>query len=167
MKIIVILSLAILSIVNCTNSKVSLVSTTSNEPWVKVASVNLEKADTSKRFDLIISTSEKTQVIDAFGGFFNELGWDAFKMLDSTKKAEVLKGLFTPDGLNFILCRMPIGANDYARNYYSLNDSASDFEMKYFNIDRDKKNLVPYIKMATQYCPQLKIWGSPGRHLFG
>jgi glucosylceramidase len=33
--------------------------------------------------------------------------------------------------------------------------------MKYFNVNRDSKILVPYIKMAMKYNPSLKIWGSP------
>jgi glucosylceramidase len=56
---------------------------------------------------------------------------------------------------------MPIGANDYSRNYYSLNDSAGDFKMKYFNIERDRTVLIPYIKAALKYRPDLKVWGSP------
>jgi glucosylceramidase len=56
---------------------------------------------------------------------------------------------------------MPIGANDYARDYYSLNDSSGDFEMKYFSIDRDREILIPYIKAAMKFRPDLRIWGSP------
>ena len=161
MKKIFIFGLTALAITSCNTPKVNLVSTTKNLPWVIEASVSIEKADTANQFDLSISTRDKAQLIDGFGGCFNELGWDALQMLDTAKQAEVLKGIFNPEGLNFTICRMPIGANDYARNYYSLNDSAGDFEMKYFNIDRDKKNLIPYIKQAMQYNPQLKIWGSP------
>jgi len=161
MKNPILFGIAALLITGCNAPKVNVVSTTSGEPWVKETSINIEKADTTKPFDVTISTSKKGQVIDGFGGCFNELGWDALQMLDTTKQAEVLKGLFTPEGLNFTICRMPIGANDYSRNYYSLNDSAGDFEMKHFNIDRDKKCLVPYIKQAMTYNPQLKIWGSP------
>ena len=161
MKSLLIFALTSLTIASCNTPKVNLVSTTSNKPWITEAAIVVKKADNSKQFDLIISTRDKAQIIDGFGGCFNELGWDAFQMLNTVKQAEILKDLFTPEGLNFTLCRMPIGANDYARNYYSLNDSAGDFEMKYFNIDRDKKSLIPYIKQAMQYNPQLKIWGSP------
>lgn len=161
MKKILFLSLTALVLSCCSKQKVNVVSTTASNPWVNEKSVNSEQADTTKSFDITVLTRNKAQIIDGFGGCFNELGWDALQMLDIAKQNEVMKGLFTPEGLNFNICRMPIGANDYARSYYSLNDSAGDFEMKYFNIDRDKKNLVPYIKQAMQYNPQLKIWGSP------
>ena len=161
MKTILIIAMASLVMSGCSNPKANLVSTTSKEPWIKEPEVTIETADTAGEFDLTVSSTDKAQVIDGFGGCFNELGWDALQMLDTAKQNEVMKGLFTPEGLSFNICRMPIGANDYARSYYSLNDSAGDFEMKYFNIDRDKKDLVPYIKQAMHYNPQLKIWGSP------
>jgi len=146
---------------SCNSPKVNWVSTTASNPWVNEKPVNFEQVDTTKSFDITVLTRNKAQIIDGFGGCFNELGWDALQMLDTAKQNEVMKGLFTPEGLNFNICRMSIGANDYSRSYYSLNDSVGDFEMKYFNIDRDKKDLVPYIKQAMQYNPQLKIWGSP------
>ena len=161
MKKILFLALTVMVLSSCNKQKVNLVSSTASNPWVKEKPVNIILADTTISFDITILTRNKAQLIDGFGGCFNELGWDALQMLDTAKQVEVLKGIFTPEGLNFNICRMPIGANDYARSYYSLNDSAGDFEMKYFNIDRDKKNLVPYIKQAIQYNPKLKIWGSP------
>jgi len=161
MKKILFIALTVMVIPSCNKQKVNLVSTTSSNPWVKEKPVSIEQADTTISFDITILTHNKAQVIDGFGGCFNELGWDALQMLDTAKQNEVMKGLFNSEGLNFNICRMPIGANDYSRSYYSLNDSAGDFEMKYLNIDRDKRDFVPYIKQAMQYNPQLKIWGSP------
>lgn len=110
----------------------------------------------------IVITARPAQVVDGFGVCFNELGWTALSVLDESKKQEILKDLFDPDnGLRLNICRMPVGANDYALNFYSLNDSAGDFEMKHFTIERDKKYLIPYIKSAMKYRPDLEIWGSP------
>ena len=70
--------------------------------------------------------------------------------------------MFAPGaGLNFTVCRMPIGASDYATNWYSLDDTPGDFELKQFNLDRDRTLLLPYIKAAMKYQPELKVWGSP------
>ena len=38
-----------------------------------------------------------------------------------------MRALFADDGCRFAYCRMPIGANDYVRAYYSLNDHAGDY----------------------------------------
>jgi glucosylceramidase len=112
--------------------------------------------------DATVFPEKQLQVVDGFGACFNELGWTALSVLNAPARESIIKNLFDPaDGLKLNICRMPIGANDYALDYYSLNDSAGDFEMKYFSIARDQKMLIPYIKEAMKYRPDLRIWGSP------
>jgi glucosylceramidase len=108
-----------------------------------------------------LDTDATEQLVDGFGACFNELGWDALNMLPDSIQQKVLKDFFTPEGFNFTICRVPMGANDYARDWYSLNDTPGDFAMENFSIDRDRNNLIPYIKMAMEYNPDLKVWGSP------
>ncbi len=116
----------------------------------------------NEKVDVTIIPEVKEQTVDGFGICFNELGWTALSVLDEQAREKILKDLFDPEeGLKLNICRMPIGANDYARDYYSLNDSVNDFEMKYFSITRDKEMLVPYIRAAMKYRPGLKVWGSP------
>jgi glucosylceramidase len=112
-------------------------------------------------FDVEILLTVPEQVIDGFGGCFHELGWQAMQVLDESRKDTVLKALFTASGCNFNTGRMSIGANDFALNWYSYDEKADDYEMKYFSIDRDKQNLIPFIKSALKLKPDLKIWGSP------
>ncbi|HEX2954526.1 MAG TPA: glycoside hydrolase family 30 protein, partial [Bacillota bacterium] len=77
------------------------------------------------------------------------------------KREEALKALFDPkDGAKFNICRVPIGASDYAVERYTLNEAKDDYEMKNFSIEHDRKYLIPYIKAAMQYRPDLKVWGS-------
>ena len=38
---------------------------------------------------------------------------------------------------------MPIGANDYSRDWYSLDETPGDFAMEHFSIDRDREALDP------------------------
>lgn len=54
-----------------------------------------------------------------------------------------------------------MNANDYARDWYSCDEVPGDFQLKYFNINRDKTSLIPYIKAAQQYCPVMTFWTSP------
>lgn len=104
---------------------------------------------------------EHAQVIDGLGGTFNEMGWDALCYLDEKQRQEVIYKLFSPSESNYTYCRMPIGASDFAMNFYSLNDVADDFEMINFSIDRDRHILMKYIKCAQAIQPKLKMWASP------
>lgn len=140
--------------------RVIRITSSQEKKWEK-SEISLTDREPGVSAEVII-TGRLKQKIDGFGVCFNELGWKALSMLDEDTKQDILKDLFDKQsGLRLSICRMPIGANDYALNYYSLNDSAGDFAMEHFSISRDKENLIPYIKSAMIYNPGLKIWGSP------
>ncbi|MDR1380186.1 MAG: glycosyl hydrolase family 30 [Tannerella sp.] len=128
--------------------------------WQKSAKIKVEAQTGESSADILIK-NEKAQVIDGFGGCFNELGWDALSTLPEAKRNEALHRLFSPQEANFTYNRMPMGASDYALSYYSFNDVAGDFGMANFNIDRDRYILIPYIRAAQQINPRIKIWASP------
>ena len=137
------------------------VSTTNDRPWVINQPASIKK-ETSPKATVIIRTDQTRQTVDGFGGCFNELGWDALTVLKPEEKDAILKSLFdTLSGCRFNICRMPIGANDYAVDWYSHNEVAEDFTMTNFNLNRDKQRLIPYIKMAQKIRPDLAIWASP------
>lgn len=99
---------------------------------------------------------------EGFGGCFNELGWHAMRNLSEDQRESVLRDLFSPeDGCAFTFCRVPIGASDYGLDWYSLNETKEDFEQKHFSIDRDRRTLIPYIKLAQRFQPELTLHASP------
>lgn len=98
-----------------------------------------------------------------FGGCFNELGHVALMKLSEPKRRELLLDLFgeTEEGCHLNFCRLPIGANDYSLDWYSLDEVKDDYELEHFSIDRDREHLVPYIKAALALNPELKLFASP------
>ncbi len=136
------------------------VQSTATTPWVE-RQVTPNATEATKNI-LTVYPDQVQQRIDGFGGCFNELGWEAIKSLPPTTQEEVLTALFDKEkGCNFSIYRMPMGANDYAVNWYSHNEVADDFEMQHFSIQRDRQRLLPYIKKAQSYNPALQIWASP------
>ncbi len=116
------------------------------------------------------STSEECLRVDrncehqkmlGFGGCFNELGWKAMGVLPQPKRDEIMLALFSEEGAAFEYCRTPIGASDFALDFYSLNECEGDYRMDRFSIDRDREKLIPYIKAAQAVNPNLRIWASP------
>lgn len=146
---------------SCTQTpKVNWVSTTNDNPWVEkeVTPVNADL----KEIAVNIDTQNQEQTITGFGGCFNEMGWEALNMITPAEKQQILNDLFDPlQGCKFNICRMPIGANDYAVDWYSHNETDGDFAMENFSIDRDKQRLVPYIKEAQKINPDIQVWASP------
>ena len=107
-------------------------------------------------------TNDTFQTVEGFGGCFNELGYVALSCLSAEDRAKVLHSLFHPEGDHkFSICRLPIGASDYALEWYSLNETDGDLAMEHFSIERDRKYLIPYIKEALKLNPELKLFASP------
>ena len=140
--------------------KVELTYTTPTERWVKAKKNKVDVIE-SESADITVFTDEQLQVIDGVGGSFNELGWTAISSLPKEQGQEIFDALFSEDGCNFSMCRLPLGSSDYSLSYYSCNDVPEDFVMRDFNIVRDQYILIPYIKEALKVRPDLKLWASP------
>jgi len=146
----------------CSAQTVEWIASTAEKPWLIQPNIVLATNRDDAPYDLEVRLDKRQQTIDGWGGCFNELGWTALQATPPAARDEVLQNLFAPGrGLNFTICRMPIGASDYATNWYSLDDTSGDFELKKFSLERDRTMLLPYIKAAMKFQPALKIWGSP------
>ncbi len=136
------------------------ICSTGTAPWSE-ATVRLETFDGNDHRVLVIDPEITFQSIDGFGGCFNERGWDALSYLSEDERGRVLQNLFGRDGCRFTLCRMPVGANDYSFDYYSLAEIPEDYQMEHFSMERERRYLIPYIKAALQIQPNLKLFASP------
>lgn len=141
-------------------SQVRMISSTPEEQWTEGGNVAVTEFNTDVMNDVMV-TRYTAQTMQGFGGCFNELGAIALKKLGKAERRRVLEGLFACDGLNFSVCRTPVGANDFATEWYSYDETPGDFELKHFSISHDRKHLIPYIKWALEINPSLRIWASP------
>lgn len=142
-----------------TPKTVKWVSTTPDSCFVENPAITLAGIEGSA--DITVLTDKTLQTVDGFGGCFNELGWTTLSALNETDRDAVIKDLFSSEGMNFTLGRMPIGANDFSRDWYSYNETDKDFEMKNFSIANDKETLIPFIKAAQKINKDIKVWASP------
>lgn len=113
---------------------------------------------------VIVSADDATEghAFSHLGTTFNELDWDAFLMLTRDEQDELMRRLFAPDGeLKFTRGRVSMNCNDYGREWYSCDEVAGDLELRYFNIERDKRGIIPLIRAAQKYNPDLTFWISP------
>jgi glucosylceramidase len=142
------------------DASVTCISTTQSEPW-KVRPLRPPgwRWDT---LDLQVEARSSNPVIDGFGACFNELGWTSLQSLSVNDREAIFQELFKPgQGANFGICRMPIGANDFSRGWYSYDETPDDFSLRDFTIANDLQTLVPFIQSAQKYNPALQLWASP------
>lgn len=103
------------------------------------------------------------QEIYGIGGAFTEAGGYVLSLLTPEKRNEVLRAYFDPkDGLGYTLCRTHVNSCDFALGNYSSDDIAGDQELRHFNIDRDRKYLIPFIRDAQKISGNsFKLLASP------
>jgi glucosylceramidase len=112
--------------------------------------------------DVMVLGDAPQQTIEGFGACFNELGWTSLAALSPADRDSVLREMFAPGvGAGFTLCRMPVGANDFSRDWYSYDETDGDFALERFTIANDLETLVPFIKAAQRHQPELRLWASP------
>ncbi|MFM2033318.1 MAG: hypothetical protein RLZZ297_2083 [Chloroflexota bacterium] len=136
------------------------VVTTETRPWQQ--STPPAWAPVTSLPGVILQPDVQYQTVKGFGACFNELGWDALALLTPTAREEIFRELFAPGvGANFTLCRMPIGANDFSRDWYSYCETADDYALDTFSIAHDEETLIPFITAARAHNPALTLWASP------
>lgn len=110
---------------------------------------------------VVLNLGDTLQTVEGFGACFNELGWTSLSHLSERGREEIMKELFSTEGMNLTVNRLPIGANDFARDYYSYCDVDGDFEMTNFSVANDEETLIPFAQAALRVNPRMKIWASP------
>jgi len=145
------------------DTRIRLVTSSENEHWQ-----SKRVYQPSFSWDTLNLNIDPEQVwpesrpMQGFGACFNELGWTSLQMLSESDRESILRELFDPAaGGRFTYCRTPIGANDFATEAYSYDETDGDFALKSFSIAHDEKTLVPFIQAALRYQPKLKLWASP------
>lgn len=111
---------------------------------------------------IIVDAEQTAQTIKGFGTCFNELGWASLKTLPEEELQTIFSELFEPGkGACLNRGRMSMGANDFALDYYSNDDTDGDFTLNDFTIERDKQNVIPMMKWALKYQLELYFFTSP------
>jgi glucosylceramidase len=132
--------------------------TTPKSPWQR----REVDATSGGAADVFVQADTPLQAIEGFGACFNELGWVSLSLLSAADRDAVLRELFAPGvGAGFTLCRMPVGANDFSRDWYSYDETDGDFALADFSIANDLETLVPFIQAAQRHQPALRLWASP------
>ena len=144
------------------DDRLTFITTTEASAWQPGSLFKPSFAWETLNLNVSAVDTESSQVIEGFGGCFSERGWTSLQALSEPDRERVMHELFHPtDGACFTYCRMPIGANDYATEAYSYDETDGDFELKHFSIEHDHDTLVPFIKAAQRYQPGLRLWASP------
>ena len=107
------------------------------------------------------------QRIAGFGAALTEgSAWLIRHGLKEEQRDALMRELFTREdnGLGFEFTRLTIGASDFSRRHYSLDDmppGQTDPELKHFSLDPERADVIPVVKQALALNPRLQVMASP------
>ncbi len=114
---------------------------------------------------ITIDETRQYQRIEGFGAAMTDSSaWLLMTQLDEHKRTEVMAALFGDEGIRLSYLRVPMGASDFARRDYTYDDmerGQSDPQLRRFNIEHDKQYIIPALRLAHTYNPELRFMGSP------
>jgi glucosylceramidase len=124
-----------------------------------------------------VDETEVYQPIEGFGAATTDTAmynlYEITRVKQLAQFNQAVQDLFTRqgNGIGLSFLRNPIGASDLARTVYSFDDNtanggAPDPTLASFTITHDQMDIIPFLKLAKQANPQIKImanpWSPPG-----
>ena len=82
-------------------------------------------------------------------------------LIEGSERYELLRRLYSKEGLNFGIGRLSIGSSDYSAEIYTYDDVKDDISLEHFSIERDKEYIIPIIKEILAINPDLFLFASP------
>ena len=135
-------------------------TTTFGERW-RDASASVREASGGGA-DLALDLAATDQTVLGFGVCTSELSWNSLSALDEADRKSILDEMFSKDGGAFSVIRTPIGASDFATDFYSYAETPGDFAMEKFSIERDRRAILPLLKeILSRNDGTFKVWASP------
>lgn len=81
--------------------------------------------------------------------------------MEKEERHNLLKHLYTKEGLNLNVARLTIGSSDYSAELYTYDDVDQDIALKHFSIARDLNYIIPIVKEIAALNPKLKFYAAP------
>ena len=123
---------------------------------------------------IYMDETEVYQPIEGFGAATTDTAmynlYEIAKVKQPAQFTQAVRDLFTRqgNGIGLSFLRNPMGASDLARSVYSFDDNngVSDPTLANFSIAHDQTDIIPFLMLAKQANPQIKImanpWSPPG-----
>ncbi|MGG4106613.1 glycoside hydrolase family 30 beta sandwich domain-containing protein [Paenibacillus lautus] len=136
------------------------------ELFVRKDKEQLAPGTSDTKHTVVIDEEQTFQEMDGFGASFTDsAAYLIHQVLETKQRSELMTRLFDPnEGIGLSVLRQPMGASDYARDFYSYNDmpeGQTDVELNQFSIAHDEEDIIPLLKEALRLNPDVKLMGSP------
>ena len=131
----------------------------------KSVSVSQFDREDKNRQTVYVDSTAKYQSYVGYGASLTHASAYLLMQADEATRTTVLQELFSRDGANLSLVRIPIGASDYipGDTYFTCDDMPSgktDMTLEHFNLDHDS-DIIAVAKQILQINPNVTFMASP------
>jgi glucosylceramidase len=110
---------------------------------------------------VVLDPAAACQEVLGFGAALTDSACYVIDRLPAASREKLLREFFHPSEAGFSVCRVCLGASDYATKMYSYDEGDPDPELKRFSLDHDKQYILPILRQARAINPDLCLFGSP------
>ena len=82
-------------------------------------------------------------------------------LMEPSERKELLRKIYTKDGLGLSVGRICVGSSDYSPELYSYDDHPFDTSLAHFSVARDERYVIPMIKEIIEINPDIYLFASP------
>lgn len=84
-----------------------------------------------------VNIGKRYQKIIGFGGAFTDATGININSLDEKVQENLMESYFGKDGIEYSLCRVPIGGTDFSPRPYTYDDYPNDTKLKQFKLQEE------------------------------
>ncbi|MFN0185824.1 MAG: glycoside hydrolase family 30 protein [Aquabacterium sp.] len=112
---------------------------------------------------IVVDTTRRFQTHLGFGGAFTEAAASVWQQLPQAARDQLVRDYFDPvHGHGYTLGRVHINSCDFSLGHYAHVEQADDFALSSFNIERDRRHVLPFIRAAQRVAGRpLQLLASP------
>lgn len=115
---------------------------------------------------IVIDPNERYQTILGFGASFDHATcWNLMQLPESLRRETLRRLVSSSDGIGMNLMRICIGTSDFTPepwySYDDVPDGETDVPLRRFSIEKDRKYVLPILRMAKAENPDLLYFASP------
>ena len=129
------------------------------------APITAFEGEDSNRQTVYVDSSQKYQSYIGYGASLTHASAYLLMQADETTRNEILQALFSRDGANLSVVRIPVGASDYipGNTYFTCDDmptGKTDMALSNFNLDHDTE-IIAVAKEILKINPRVTFMASP------
>jgi glucosylceramidase len=129
--------------------------------------LQLQSNQTALPLRIDVDADTRYQTMVGFGASITDASaWLMQNRLSAPARQGLLQELFGqgPNDVGFGFARLTVGASDFSRSHYSLDDmpaGQTDMALANFSIEANRGDVIPVVKQALAVNPKLQIMASP------